>query len=148
MPSFNQVTLMGNLTRDVELRFTPKGTAIAKLTLAVNRKWRSESGEQKEECTFVDLTAFGKSAETLGQYVKKGDPLFAVGRLNLETWDDKQTGQKRSKLAVVLETFQLLSGRRDGTTAAATSPARGPAFSPPLGSPAASSDDDPNSVPF
>lgn len=133
---------MGNLTRDVELRFTPKGTAIAKLTLAVNRKWRSENGEQKEECTFVDLTAFGKSAETLGQYVKKGDPLFAVGRLNLETWDDKQTGQKRSKLAVVLETFQLLSGRRDGATAPATP------RTPPPGSPAASGDDDPNSVPF
>jgi single-strand DNA-binding protein len=145
MPSFNQVTLMGNLTRDVELRFTPKGTAVAKLTLAVNRKWRTDGGEQKEECAFVDLTAFGKSAETLGQYVKKGDPLFAVGRLNLETWDDKQTGQKRSKLAVVLETFQLLSGRRDGATTAAS-----PRTPPPC-SPAASSDDAPKDgedVPF
>lgn len=136
---------MGNLTRDPELRYTPKGMAIAKITLAINRKWRNEGGEQKEETTFVDVTAFGKGAETLGQYVKKGDPLFAVGRLNLETWDDKQTGQKRSKLAVVLENFQLLGGNRGSAPATR-------AFSPPpAGSPAASGDDVPkdgDDVPF
>lgn len=104
---------MGNLTRDPELRYTPKGTAVAKLGLAVNRTWKTETGETKEEVTFVDVDAFGRQAETIGQYCKKGRPLFIEGRLRLDTWDDKQTGQKRSKLGIVLESFQFLgSGNR------------------------------------
>jgi single-strand DNA-binding protein len=99
---------MGNLTRDPEMRYTPKGMAIAKLGLAVNRAWRTETGELKEEVTFVDVDAFGKQAETLGNHIKKGNPILIEGRLRLETWDDKQTGQKRSRLGVVLENFRFV----------------------------------------
>lgn len=112
MANFNKVILAGNLTRDPELRYTPKGTAIAKLGLAVNRRWTSETGEQKEEVTFVDIDAFGRQAETIGQYMKKGRPMLVEGRLKLDTWEDKNTHQKQSKLRVVLESFQFLGGDR------------------------------------
>ena len=113
MANFNKVILAGNLTRDPELRYTSKGLAIAKITLAINRSWKSETGEPKEEVTFVDVDAFGKQAETIGQYLKKGRPLLVEGRLRLDQWDDKQTGQKRSRLGVVLDNFQFLdSGNR------------------------------------
>ncbi len=108
MANFNKVILAGNLTRDPELRYTPKGTAIAKIGLAINRRWTTETGEQKEEVTFVDVDAFGRQAETIGQYLKKGRPILIEGRLKLDQWDDKQTGQKKSRLGVVLETFQFL----------------------------------------
>ncbi len=116
MPNLNKVFLMGRLTRDPELRYTPSGMAIAKLGLAVNRSWRSpESRELKEETTFIDVDAFGKQAETLGQYLKKGRPLYLEGRLKLDTWEDRQSGQKRSRLGVVLESFQFIDGGgRDG----------------------------------
>jgi single-strand DNA-binding protein len=108
MANFNKVILIGNLTRDPELRYTPKGTAIAKIGLAINRNWRTETGESKEEVTFVDIDAFGKQAETLGQYMKKGRPIMVEGRLRLDTWEDKQTNQKRSRLGVIMESFQFL----------------------------------------
>jgi single-strand DNA-binding protein len=114
MASYNKVILIGNLTRDPELRYTPKGMAIAKLGLAVNRTWRTETGESKEEVTFIDVDSFGRQAETLAQYLKKGSPLMVEGRLKLDQWDDKQTGQKRSRLGVVLEGFQFLGGGRAG----------------------------------
>ncbi|NGO40220.1 single-stranded DNA-binding protein [Limisphaera ngatamarikiensis] len=115
MASFNKVILAGNLTRDPELRYTPKGTAIARLGLAVNRRWRTETGELKDETTFVDVDAFGKTAETIAQYLKKGRSVLIEGRLRYDTWEDKQTGQKRSKLSVVLENFTFLdSGRAEG----------------------------------
>jgi single-strand DNA-binding protein len=121
MPSFNKVIIAGNLTRDPELRYTPKGTAIAGISVAVNRKWKAESGELKEEVTFVDCTAFGRTAEVIAQYLKKGSPLLVEGRLRTESWEDKNTGQKRSKMSVVLETFQFLaSGQREQQGAAAT----------------------------
>src|SRR6476469_3417380 len=101
MPSFNKVILMGNLTRDPELRYTPKGTAVAQIGLAVNRQWKSESGEQKEEVTFINVDAWGRQAEVIAQYLKKGAPLFMEGRLKLDTWEDKNTKQKVSKLKVV-----------------------------------------------
>lgn len=126
MASLNKVILIGNLTRDPELKYSPKGTAITKIGLAVNRQWKSESGEKKEEVTFIDCTAFGKQAETIGQYLKKGRPLLVEGRLNLEQWDDKQTGQKRSKLGVVLESFQFLDSgkleKQESAPARATKP--------------------------
>ena len=134
MANFNKVILAGNLTRDPELRYTPKGTAIARITLAINRKWTSETGEHKEEVTFVDIDAFAKQAETIGQYLKKGRPLLVEGRLRYETWDDKQTGQKRSKLGVVLDNFQFLdSGNRaEGIPGAApAAPRPRPATPPP-----------------
>jgi len=105
---------MGNLTRDPEVRYTSSGTAIAKLGMAINRYWRNQEGQQQEETTFVDVDAFGKQAETIGQYLKKGRPIMVEGRLKLDQWDDKQTGQKRSKLGVVLENFQFLDSKGDG----------------------------------
>lgn len=109
MASFNKVILCGNLTRDPEMRYTPKGTGIAKFGLAVNRKWTGEDGEKKEEVTFLDVAFFGKMAETIGQYLKKGAPLLVEGRLEQETWDDKETGKPRSKIVVVGESFQFLN---------------------------------------
>ena len=117
MQAFNKVILAGNLTRDPELRYTPSGTAIAKFGLALNRKWKdSQSGEMREEVTFVDVDAFGKQAELIGQYVKKGNPLLVEGRLKMDTWEDKQTQQKKSRLGVVMEgmTFLGTGGGRDG----------------------------------
>ena len=114
MPNYNKVILMGNLTRDPEVRYTSGGTAIAKLGLAVNRRWKNKEGQMQEETTFVDVDAFGKQAETIGQYLKKGRPVMVEGRLKLDQWDDKQTGQKRSKLGVVLENFQFLDSRGEG----------------------------------
>src|SRR5271170_3059637 len=108
MASFNKVILMGNLTRDPELRYTPKGTAIAKIGVAVNRVWTNEAGEKKEEVTFVDVEVWGRTAENVGQYMRKGRPMLVEGRLKLDQWDDKQTGQKRSRLGVVAETVQFL----------------------------------------
>src|ERR1051325_5916746 len=114
MPSFNRVILAGNLTRDPELRYTPKGTAVAKIGLAINRTWKDESGQQKEEVTFVDVDAFGRQAEVISQYLKKGRPILVEGRLKLDQWDDKQTNQKRSRLGVVLESFQFLDSGGGG----------------------------------
>src|SRR5580704_10313753 len=114
MAGYNKVILIGNLTRDPELRYTPAGVAIAKIGLAVNRTWKTETGETKEEVTFVDVDAFRRQAETLAQYLKKGSPLMVEGRLKLDQWDDKQTGQKRSRLGVVLEGFQFLGGGGGG----------------------------------
>ena len=116
MPNFNKVILAGNLTRDPELRYTPKGAAVAKFGLAINRTRRDESGATKEEVTFVDIEAWEKQAETISQYFKKGRPILVEGRLRLDTWDDKQTNQKRSQLKVVLESFQFLDsgGTREG----------------------------------
>ena len=96
MASFNKVILAGNLTRDPELRYTPKGTAVARIGLAVNRNWKSETGENKEEVTFVDVDAFGRTAETIGQYLKKGRPILIEGRLRHETWEDKQTDKSKA----------------------------------------------------
>src|SRR5207237_8716872 len=116
--------LAGNLTRDPELRYTPKGTHIARNALAINRSLRTETGEMKEEVTFVDVDAVGKTAETIGQYFKKGRPILMEGRLRYETWDDKQTNQKRSKLGVVLESFQFMDSQRTGEGATAPSATR------------------------
>ena len=115
---------MGNLTRDPELRYTPKGTAIAKVGLAVNRVWTNEAGEKKEEVTFVDVDIFGRTAENVGQYMRKGRPMLVEGRLKLDQWDDKQTGQKKSKLGVVAETVQFLGGAPGTGEAAAPSAPR------------------------
>jgi single-strand DNA-binding protein len=109
MNGLNRVILAGNVTREPEIKYTPQGSAIASFGLAINRKWKDQnSGELKEDVTFVDLTAFGKQAETIGQYVKKGQPILIEGRLKLDQWEDKQTGQKRSKLGVVVESFTFL----------------------------------------
>lgn len=114
MANLNKVMLIGNLTRDPELKYTPKGTAVAELGLAVNRVYSSDSGEKREETTFVDITLWGRQAEIAGEYLKKGRPVFIEGRLQLDTWEDKQSGQKRSKMRVIGEQMQFLGGREDG----------------------------------
>jgi len=114
MANLNKVMLIGNLTRDPEIKYTPKGTAIADIGMAVNRNYTTESGEKREEVTFIDVTLWGRTAEIVGEYCKKGRPLFVEGRLQLDQWDDKQTGQKRSKLKVVADNIQLLGGREGG----------------------------------
>ena len=114
MANLNKVMLMGNLTRDPEVRYTPKGTAVAELGLAINRVYSAENGEKREETTFVDVTLWGRTAEIAGEYLKKGRPVFIEGRLQLDTWDDKTTGQKRSKLKVVGEAMQLMGSRGGG----------------------------------
>jgi single-strand DNA-binding protein len=117
MASFNRVILLGNLTRDPEIKYTPKGTAIANIGLAVNRVYSNDQGEKQEETTFIDVELWGRTAEIAQEYLRKGKPVMIEGRLKLDTWDDKQTGQKRSKLRVVGETMQLLGGREGGGTA-------------------------------
>jgi len=112
MANFNKVILAGNLTRDPELRYTPKGTAIAKFGLAVNRRRKAETGETKDEVTFVDVEAWDKQAEVIAQYLKKGQPFLVEGRLRLDQWEDKNTHQKQSKLKVVLESFSFLASNR------------------------------------
>jgi single-strand DNA-binding protein len=114
MASFNKVILLGNLTRDPEVRYTPKGTAVTDLGLAVNRNYTAENGEKREEVTFVDVTFWGRTAEVAGEYLKKGRPVFVEGRLQLDSWDDKQSGQKRTKLKVIGESMQMLGAPRGG----------------------------------
>ena len=151
MANFNKVMLMGNLTRDPEVRYTPKGTAIATIGLAVNRQWTTESGEKKEEVTFVDVDVWGKQAETIGQYMTKGKPIFIEGRLKLDSWDDKESGQKRSKLKVVCEGFQFIGAPKGGNTEVSEQPPRASsrpaprASAPEQEAPAAEGDDN---IPF
>lgn len=108
MASLNKVMLIGNCTRDPEIRYTPKGTALVDLGLAVNRRYTAENGERREETTFVDVTLWGRTAEIANEYLRKGRPVYIEGRLQLDSWDDKATGQKRSKLKIVGEEMQLL----------------------------------------
>src|ERR1700684_3944566 len=131
MANYNKVILAGNLTRDPELRYTPKGMAIAKIGIAINRTWKNEAGETKEEVTFVDVDAFGRTAENIGQYFKKGRPILIEGRLKLDQWDDKQTGQKRSKLGVVLENFQFMDSKGGNEGGGSEAPRSRPAPSAP-----------------
>ena len=139
MANYNKVILIGNLTRDPELRYSSKGTAVAKLSVAVNRSWKTETGEQREEATFVDVDAFGRQAEVIGQYFRKGRPIMIEGRLRLDTWEDKQTNQKRSRLGVVLESFQFLDqgGGRGSETEAGVAPRSRSATAPSAPPPAA-----------
>ena len=111
MASINKVMLIGNLTRDPELRVTPKGTAICQFGIAVNRQYKDESGATRDDTTFVDIEAWGKTGETIAKYMTKGRPIFIEGRLKLDSWDDKTTGQKRTKMKVVCEQCQFLGGR-------------------------------------
>ncbi len=101
MPNLNKVQLMGNITRDPEVRYTPKGTAVTDIGLAINRIFSAEDGERREETTFVDITFWGRQAEVLGEYMKKGRPLYVEGRLQLDSWEDKTSGQQRTRLKVV-----------------------------------------------
>src|ERR1700724_2350526 len=138
MASFNKVILLGNLTRDPEIRYTPKGSAVCDLGLAVNRQYTLENGEKREEVTYVDVVLWARLAEIAGQYLKKSRPVFIEGRLQLDTWDDKQTSQKRYRLRVVPETLQLLVSRGESEGGpAGPAPARRPAPGAAPGQPTA-----------
>lgn len=138
MANFNKVIIAGNLTRDPELRYTPKGTAVARITLAVNRNYTGEDGQKKEEVSFVDVDVWGRQAEVIGQYMKKGRPLLVEGRLKQDTWEDKNTKQKQSKLKVVLESFSFIDSNRgeSGGESGGSAPRRpAPVPSSPEGEP-------------
>jgi single-strand DNA-binding protein len=156
MANLNRVLLIGNLTRDPELRYTPKGTAVTEIGLAVNRIYSGEDGEKKEETTFVDVTLWARQAEIAGQYLRKGRPVFIEGRLQLDTWDDKQTGQKRSRLRVVAENLQLLGSRQESEgsssfSSSSPAPRRGPSAPAPPPKPEPRDPDldaEPDDIPF
>ena len=114
MASFNKVILIGNLTRDPQMKYLPSQTAVVEFGVACNRRFKTQSGEDKEEVTFVDCTSFGKQAEVINQYFTKGKPIFIEGRLKYDQWEDKQGGGKRHKLTVVIENFQFVGGRDGG----------------------------------
>ena len=114
MASFNRVLLMGNLTKDPELRYTPGGSAVTDFGLAINRSYNTSSGEKKEETCFVEITVWGKQAESVTKYLHKGSSAFVEGRLQLDQWEDKETGKNRSRLKVVAERVQFLGGSKDG----------------------------------
>ena len=114
MANLNKVMLIGNLTRDPELRYSQGGSPICKLGLATNRKWKNQSGEWQEETCFVDIVVFGRQAETCNEYLAKGRSTFIEGRLNYSSWEDRETGKRRSKLEVVAERVQFLGGRGEG----------------------------------
>jgi len=162
MANVNKVMLLGNITRDLEVRYTPKGTAVCDLGMAINRIRNGENGERIEEVTYVDVTLWGRQAELAGQYLAKGRAVFIEGRLQLDQWDDKQTGQKRSRLRVVAENMQFIGGGQGGNQGggggggnsrpASDSPAeQGDQSSPSSqgGAPAADSfDNDDDDIPF
>ncbi len=125
MAYLNKVFLIGNLTRDPELRVTPKGTAICQFGLAVNRQFKDESGQTRDETTFVDIEAWGKQGELVSKYLTKGSPAMVEGRLKLDQWEDKQSGQKRSKLKIVLDNVQFLGRPGGAGGAAAAAPEEG-----------------------
>lgn len=147
MANLNKVMLIGNLTRDPELKYTPKGTAVCEAGLAINRSFTpTEGGERREETTFVDVTFWGRTAEVVHQYCKKGRPLFVEGRLQLDTWEDKQSGQKRSRLRVVGEGFQFLGGRSSDSEGAPASQPHSSEGAPRAARPAPSAHQEPPPV--
>jgi len=128
---FNKIILVGNLTRDIELRYSQAGMGIAKTAIATSRKFTS-NGEKKEEVCFVDITFFGRSAEVANQYLRKGSKILVEGRLNFEQWVD-QNGQKRSKHSVIVETMQMLDSRGDNNN-------QGGGYNAPMGNSSAPQD--------
>jgi single-strand DNA-binding protein len=144
MANYNRVILMGNLTRDPQLKYLPNNTAVCEFGLAINRRWRDKDGNQKEDVCFVDISAFARTAETINQYMTKGKPILVEGRLKFDSWTG-QDGQKRSKLSVVAENFQFVGARgdqpagagapqeRSAPPAEAPAPPTGPDDAPPTG---------------
>src|SRR5262249_28715957 len=114
MANYNKIIVVGNLTRDPQLKYLPSQMAVVDFGLAVNHRFKTKTGEDREEVCFIDCSCFGRGAEVINQYCQKGKQLLVEGRLKLDTWDDKQTGQKRSKHTVVVDNFQLMGGRGDG----------------------------------
>ena len=118
---FSKVVLMGNLTRDIEIRTTAGGQNVANFSLAISRTWRSGDGTQQEATSFIDCVAWGKTGEVIAQYVSKGSPLLVSGRLDQRSWDDKETGKKRSSVEVYVEDFTFVGGGRGGEGGSAPS---------------------------
>ena len=146
MASFNKVMIMGNITRDIELRATPKGTSVADIGLACNRVRMGEDGQKIEEVTYVDVTLWGRQAELASQYLGKGKPVFIEGRLSMDTWTDKETGKQRSKLKVVGENMQFIGGNteKSATNRTANSHSQGS----PAQHPGPMNDNLDNDIPF
>lgn len=143
MATLNKVFLMGNLTRDAELRVLPKGTPIAQFGMAVSRKYKDDSGAEREDTTFVDVEAWGKQADLVAKYLTKGSPCLVEGRLKLDQWEDKTSGQKRTRLKVVMENVQFLGASKGKSEVSASESRPAPASPPPSGEPV-----DESSVPF
>jgi single-strand DNA-binding protein len=155
MANLNKVMLIGNLTRDPELRYTPSGRAVADISLAINRVWVNDAGQKQEETTFVDVTLWGRQAELAQQYLTKGRGAYVEGRLQMDTWDDKETGKKRSRLKVVGDSLQFLPDGRGGAVGGGAPPQRsnGPQqqrSGPPQGASAAPPEDfqEEDDIPF
>jgi single-strand DNA-binding protein len=160
MANLNKVQLIGNVTRDPEIKYTPKGSAVLDLGLAINRFYSSDNGEKREETTYVDVTLWGRQAEVAAQYCKKGRSIYIEGRLQLDSWDDKTSGQKRTRLRVVGENMQLLGPRPGGGNSEMPpeeemSPSRAPSrpLTHPKGAPSPASlpvqaDDEEDDIPF
>jgi len=155
MANLNKVMLIGNLTRDPELRYTPSGKAVADISLAINRVWVNDAGQKQEDTTFVDVTLWGRQAELAQQYLTKGRGAYVEGRLQMDTWDDKETGKKRSRLKVVGDSLQFLPDGRGGATGGGAPPQRsnGPQqqrSGPPQGASAAPPEDfqEEDDIPF
>jgi single-strand DNA-binding protein len=127
MSKFNKVFLMGNLTRDPELKYTPSGTAVVGFGIAINRTWKGADGEKKEDVCYVDINMFGRRAEVIEQYFKKGHPIFIDGRLQFQQWET-QDGQKRNALKVVAESFEFIGGKGDSGAPAASAGSQEPSF--------------------
>lgn len=111
--NLNKVTIAGRLTRDPEVRVLPKGTPVCQFGIAINRTWKGDDGQKKEEVTFLDVECWGKTAETIAKHFTKGRQIYIDGRLKVDQFEDKQTGQKRSKMKIVLESFQFLGSKGD-----------------------------------
>jgi single-strand DNA-binding protein len=124
MNDINRWTGLGNLTRDPDIKYTKKGSAVAEISLALNRSWLDEVGQKKEEVTYVEITFFGRTAEVAGEYLKKGRQVYVEGRLALDSWEDKDTGKKRTKLKVMGETLRLLGSGGSGGSEAKVKPVR------------------------
>lgn len=148
MPNLNKVMLMGNLTRDPELRYTPKGTAVAEISLAINRVWQNEQNQKQEETTFVDVTLWGRQAELVQQYVTKGQPLYVEGRLTIDTWDDKDTGKKRSRMKVTGESIQFLGSKSEQAIGQQSQRQRPQQSQRPASPPPADDNDEDDDIPF
>lgn len=139
---FNKVILMGNLTRDPEVRTTPSGQSVANFSLAVNRTWKGQDGQTQENVSYIDCVAWGKTGEIIAQYVQKGRPLLVSGRLDQRSWDDKESGQKRSKMEVVVEDFNFVAGGAGEARGSGGGNFGGGDSPAPAGKPAAKKKDD------
>lgn len=148
MANLNKVMLIGNLTRDPELRYTPKGTAVADIGMAINRVWNNDSGQKQEETTFVDVTLWGRQAELAEKYLGKGRGVYIEGRLQLDSWDDKETGKKRSKLKVVGENLQFLPDGKAGSGGGGGGGQRPQSDSTPAANAAPAVQEDEDDIPF